>query len=317
MTAIANRYDFVLLFDVTRGNPNGDPDAGNLPRLDPETNHGLVSDVSLKRKVRNYVEMAKGDEAPHAIYVKESSILNEQHRKAYVALRADDESVKKAAKLNPRSDEESKALTGFMCSNFFDVRTFGAVMSTGINAGQVRGPVQVTFAQSVEPIVPQEISITRMAATNEAEKKQRAEGSEEGNDRVDNRTMGRKHIVPYGLYRAHGFISAKLAERTGFSDDDLDTLLDALATMFEHDHSAARGEMSTRRLVVFKHANALGNAPAHALFDRVRIGRNIDGETRRIDRRLDNYPPARDFSDYVIEIDRDSLPEGVEIIERV
>ena len=317
MTAIANRYDFVLLFDVTRGNPNGDPDAGNLPRLDPETNHGLVSDVSLKRKVRNYVEMAKGDEAPYAIYVKEGSILNEQHRKAYAKLRPDDEGVRKAAKLNPKSDDESKALTGFMCGNFFDVRTFGAVMSTGINAGQVRGPVQLTFAQSVESIVPQEISITRMAATNEAEKKQRAEGTEEGNDRVDNRTMGRKHIVPYGLYRAHGFISAKLAERTGFSDDDLNVLLEALATMFEHDRSAARGEMATRRLIVFKHANALGNAPAHTLFDRVRVGRNIDGDFRKIDRRLDNDPPAREFSDYAIEIDRTNLLDGVEIIERV
>ena len=317
MTAIANRYDFVLVFDVTRGNPNGDPDAGNLPRLDPETNHGLVSDVSLKRKVRNYVEMAKGDQAPYAIYVKEGSILNDQHRKAYVELRPGDESVKKAPKLNPKSDAEARALTDFMCKNFFDVRTFGAVMSTGINAGQVRGPVQITFAQSVEPIVPQEISITRMAATNEAEKKQRAEGSEEGNERTENRTMGRKHIVPYGLYRAHGYISAKLAERTGFSDDDLDTLLEALATMFEHDHSAARGEMSTRRLIIFKHANALGNAPAHSLFERVRIGRNIDESFRKIDQRLDNYPPSRAFSDYAIEIDRSDLPEGVEIIERV
>jgi len=317
MSVITNRYDFVLLFDVTRGNPNGDPDAGNLPRLDPQTNHGLVSDVSLKRKVRNYVEMARGDEAPHAIYVKEGSILNDQHRKAYAELRPDDESVRKASKLNPKSDEESKALTAFMCRNFFDVRTFGAVMSTGINAGQVRGPVQLTFAQSVEPIVPQEISITRMAATNEAEKKQRAEGSEEGNERTDNRTMGRKHIVPYGLYRAHGYVSAKLAERTGFSDGDLETLLEALTAMFEHDRSAARGEMSTRRLVIFKHANPLGNAPAHALFERVKIGRNIDGEFHGIDQRPDNYPPARAFSDYAIEIDVSGLPDGVEVIERV
>ena len=179
--------------------------------------------------------------------------------------------------------------------NFFDVRTFGAVMSTGINCGQVRGPVQMTFANSIEPIVPQEISITRMAATNEAEKKQRAEGSEEGDERTENRTMGRKHIVPYGLYRAHGFISAKLAERTGFSDADLDLLFEALGTMFEHDRSAARGEMASRKLVVFKHANALGNAPAHALFERVKVGRNIDGKFRKIDRRLDNYPPAREF----------------------
>lgn len=314
MTAIANRYDFVLVFDVTRGNPNGDPDAGNLPRLDPETNHGLVSDVSLKRKVRNYVEMAKGAEPRFGIYVQEGAILNEQHRKAYTAVSPGND---KGAKLNPKGDEETRAITAFMCDNFFDVRTFGAVMSTGINAGQVRGPVQMTFAQSVEPIVPQEISITRMAATNEAEKKQRAEGSEEGNDRVDNRTMGRKHIVPYGLYRAHGFVSAKLAERTGFSKDDLDVLLEALSTMFEHDRSAARGEMSTRKLIVFKHANVLGNAPAHALFDRVKIGRKVDDAFREIDRRLDNYPPAREFSDYAIEIDPTGLPDGVEIIERV
>jgi CRISPR-associated protein Csd2 len=201
-----------------------------------------------------------------------------------------------------------------MCRNFFDVRTFGAVMSTSINCGQVRGPVQMTFAHSMEPIVPQEISITRMAATNEAEKKQRAEGSEE-DDRIDNRTMGRKYIVPYGLYRAHGFISAKLAERTGFSEDDLDVLQEALVTMFEHDRSAARGEMATRKVIVFKHANALGNAPAHALFERVKVGRNIDGDFRKIDPRLDNYPPAREFSDYILEIDRQGLPEGVEIIE--
>lgn len=317
MTAIANRYDFVLIFDVTRGNPNGDPDAGNLPRLDPETNHGLVSDVSLKRKVRNYVELARAGQKRFNIYVEEGSILNEKHREAYFDRRPGDESVKKAAKLNPKNDTEAKELTAFMCNNFFDVRTFGAVMSTGINAGQVRGPVQLTFAQSAEPIVPQEISITRMAATSEAEKKQRAEGSEEGNDRTDNRTMGRKYIVPYGLYRAHGFISAKLAERTGFDDADLDTLRQAIAGMFEQDHSAARGEMACRRAIAFKHANPLGNAPAHALFERIEIGRKIDGEFRRIDRRLDNYPPAREFSDYEIRVDRNNLPEGVEIIDWV
>jgi CRISPR-associated protein Csd2 len=315
MAAIANRYDFVLIFDVTRGNPNGDPDAGNLPRLDPETNHGLVSDVSLKRKVRNYVELTRSGRPRFNIYVQEGAILNEKHREAYKAVRGDD----KGAKLNPKNDAEAAALTGFMCDNFFDVRTFGAVMSTGVNCGQVRGPVQITFAQSAEPIVPQEISITRMAATNEAEKKQRAEGSEEGNDRVDNRTMGRKYIVPYGLYRAHGFISAKLAERTGFSDEDLDILREAVAGMFEHDHSAARGEMTCRRAVVFKHANSLGNAPAHVLFERVRIGRNIDGDGafRSINRRLDNYPPAREFSEYVIAVDRENLPQGVEIVDWV
>lgn len=318
MTTLANRYDFVLLFDVAKGNPNGDPDAGNLPRLDPETNHGLVSDVSLKRKVRNYVGMAKSGEPPFGIYVQESSILNDQHKKAYKALRpGEDKAIDAAKQLNAKNEDEDRAITKFMCDNFFDVRTFGAVMSTKINAGQVRGPVQITFANSVEPIVPQEISITRMAATNEAEKKQRAEGSEEGNERTDNRTMGRKYIVPYALYRAHGFVSAKLAERTGFSDADLELFFEALTNMFEHDRSAARGEMSTRKLVVFKHDNALGSAPAHALFDRVKVGRNIDGEFRRLDRQLDNYPPARAFSDYQVQIDRDNLPAGVEIVERL
>jgi CRISPR-associated protein Csd2 len=317
MNAIANRYDFVLIFDVINGNPNGDPDAGNLPRLDPETNHGLVSDVSLKRKIRNYVEMAKGSDDGFNIYVKESSILNDQHRKAYKALRPDDAKVDKEKSLNPRDDAEADKLRMFMCDNFFDVRTFGAVMSTGVNCGQVRGPVQMTFGQSVEPIVPVEISITRMAATNEAEKKQKAEGDDSG-DRTDNRTMGRKHIVPYGLYRAHGFISAKLSERTGFSDADLRLLFEALSTMFEHDRSAARGEMASRKLIIFKHASTLGNAQAHALFDLVRIGRNVDGEFRDIkDKRIDNEPPARKFSDYIITIDRAGLPEGVELIERL
>lgn len=317
MTTLANRYDFVLLFDVTNGNPNGDPDAGNLPRLDPETNHGLVSDVSLKRKVRNYVEMARGATEGANIYVQESAILNEKHRLAYKAERPDDPKVEKDAKLNPKNDEEAKRLTDFMCRNFFDVRTFGAVMSTGINCGQVRGPVQMTFAQSVEPIVPQEISITRMAATNEAEKKQRAEG-DDGNDRVDNRTMGRKYIVPYGLYRAHGFISAKLAERTGFSEADRDLLFEALENMFEHDRSAARGEMSTRPLIIFKHDNPLGNAHAHKLFERVRVGRNVDGAFRAVDDRgIGNLQPARKFADYTVEIDRSDLPPGIEIIERM
>jgi len=317
MTTIANRYDFVLLFDVSKGNPNGDPDAGNLPRLDPETNHGLVSDVSLKRKVRNYIDLAKSGIEGHHIYVEEASILNEKHRQAYKALRPDDPKVGKEAKLNPKDDDEARQLRDFMCRNFFDVRTFGAVMSTGINAGQVRGPVQMTFASSIEPIMPQEISITRMAATNEAEKKKRAEGDEGDNDRTDNRTMGRKYIVPYALYSAHGFISAKLAERTGFSDVDLGLLFEALSNMFEHDRSAARGEMSTRKLIVFKHDNAMGNAPAHALFDRVKVGRNIDGTFRKVDSRIGNYAPARAYSDYVVSIDRENLPAGIEIIERL
>lgn len=319
MTAIANRHDFVLVFDVTNGNPNGDPDAGNLPRLDPETNHGLVSDVSLKRKIRNYVELAREGVEGHHIYVQEGAILNEKHRQAYVAKRPNDPKARTDAKLNPKDDAEAAQLRDFMCANFFDVRTFGAVMSTGINAGQVKGPVQMTFASSVEPILPVEISITRMAATNPAEQKKRRETEGDDSDqRTDNRTMGRKHIVPYGLYVAHGFVSAKFAERTGFSQPDLDLLFEALANMFEHDRSAARGEMTTRRLIVFRHASALGNAPAHALFERVRIGRNVDGEFRPLDDRgLGNLPPARKYGDYMIQIDRDGLPEGVEILDLV
>lgn len=313
MTPLPHRHDFVLIFDVTNGNPNGDPDAGNLPRLDPETSHGLVTDVSLKRKIRNYVELARTDEAGHHIYVQEGAILNEKHRQAYVALRGAEGAKDK--KLNPKTDDEARQLRDWMCANFFDVRTFGAVMSTGINCGQVKGPVQMTFARSVEPILPVEISITRMAATNEAEQKKRAEG-DESDERTDNRTMGRKHIVPYGLYVAHGFISAKFAERTGFSQADLELFYEALSNMFEHDRSAARGEMTTRKLIAFAHSNALGNAPAHKLFDRVRIGRNVDGEFRALDDRgLGNLPPARRFEDYIVDIDRADLPEGVEIRE--
>ena len=317
MTPLSRRHDFALIFDVTNGNPNGDPDAGNMPRLDPETNHGLVSDVSLKRKIRNYVELARTGEAGHHIYVQEGAILNEKHRQAYVALRPEDAKAAKDAKLNPKDDAEAMRLRDWMCANFFDVRTFGAVMSTGINCGQVKGPVQMTFANSVEPVMPVEITVTRMAATNEAEKKKAAEGSD-GDQRSDNRTMGRKHIVPYGLYVAHGFISAKFAERTGFSEADLDLLFEALASMFEHDRSAARGEMTTRRLIVFRHDNALGNAPAHKLFERIRIGRDVDGAFRPLDDRgLGNLAPARKFGDYRIEIDRDDLPTGVEILDLV
>ena len=315
MTDLTQRHDFVLFFDVKNGNPNGDPDAGNLPRLDPETNLGLVSDVSLKRKIRNYVELAHGGESGRAIYVQEGSILNEKHREAYKAIRPDEKTD--AAKLNPKSDDEAEKLRRWMCANFFDVRTFGAVMSTGINCGQVRGPIQMTFAQSAEPIVPQEISITRMAATTPAEKKQREDGETDSEARSDNRTMGRKHIVPYALYRAHGFVSAKFAERTGFSQEDLDLFFEAVGSMFEHDRSAARGEMAVRKLIVFRHQSALGNAPAHQLFDRVTVSRRIEGEPRPIDQRLDNYPPARAFADYDIAIDRDGLPDGVDIVERV
>lgn len=316
MTALSNRYDFVFLFDVSNGNPNGDPDAGNLPRLDPETNQGLVTDVSLKRKIRNYAELAKGGEQGYAIYVQEGAILNEQHRKAYVALRPDDKKAATDKKLNPQSDPEADALRKFMCDNFFDVRTFGAVMSTGINCGQVRGPVQLSFARSAEAIVPLEISITRMAATNEAEKKKIEEGGNGEEGRTENRTMGRKHIVPYGLYRAHGFVSAKLAERTGFSTDDLAFLWEALKNMFEHDRSAARGEMAARKLVAFEHSNALGNAQAHDLFDRVVVQRENAGDPIPLgDKRLDNLPPARRFADYRVTIDRAAAPDGVTIHE--
>lgn len=316
MTPLTRRHDFVLVFEVTNGNPNGDPDAGNLPRIDPETNHGLVSDVSLKRKLRNYVELAREGVDGHHIYVQEGAILNEKHRRAYVALRGD-EKAKKDAKLSPKDDAEAKELRDWMCRNFYDVRTFGAVMSTSINCGQVKGPVQMTFARSVEPILPVEVTITRMAATNEAEKKKRDEG-DDSDSRTDNRTMGRKHVVPYGLYVAHGFVSAKFAERTGFSEADLALLFEALTNMFEHDRSAARGEMATRRLIVFSHENPLGNAPAHALFDRVRIGRAVDGQFRALDDRgLGNLPPARKFADYFVSIDREGLPQGIEIHEMV
>lgn len=316
MTALSNRYDFVFLFDVSNGNPNGDPDAGNLPRLDPETNQGLVTDVSLKRKIRNYAELAKGGEQGYAIYVQEGAILNEQHRKAYVALRPDDKKAATDKKLNPQNDPEADALRKFMCDNFFDVRTFGAVMSTGINCGQVRGPVQLSFARSAEAVVPLEISITRMAATNEAEKKKIEEGGNGEDGRTENRTMGRKHIVPYGLYRAHGFVSAKLAERTGFSTDDLAFLWEALKNMFEHDRSAARGEMAARKLIAFEHSNALGNAQAHDLFDRVVVQRENGGDPIPLgDRRLDNLPPARRFADYRVTVDRAAAPDGVTIHE--
>lgn len=320
--ALTRRHEFVLYFDVTNGNPNGDPDAGNMPRMDPETAHGLVSDVCLKRKIRNFVEAFKGDEPKNRIYVTEGAILNEKHREAYFAERPNDAGVKTAKKLTPGSDEEARRLRQFMCDNFYDIRAFGGVLSTGINAGQVRGPVQIAFSRSVEPILPLEISITRMAATNEAERKQRQEGSDEPEEkRGDARTMGRKHIVPYGLYRAHGFVSAPLASHpgrgTGFTDVDLETLWEALGQMFEHDHSAARGEMATRKLVVFRHATALGNAPAHALFERVRTFRVHKGSQHPVgDEKTDNWPPARSFADYAITVDREHAPEGVEIIER-
>lgn len=313
MPVIKNRYDFVYFFDVANGNPNGDPDAGNMPRMDPETSQGLVTDVCLKRKIRNFVALNAHGRDGMRIYVEENAILNDQHRKAYKAVRPDAKEVETAKKLNPKDDDEACKLTAWMCANFFDIRTFGAVMGTGINCGQVRGPIQLSFARSAEAIMPLEISITRMAATNEAEKKQRAEG---GDERSDNRTMGRKHIVPYGLYRAHGWVNAKLAERTGFSEDDLKTLWSALDTMFEHDRSAARGEMVARAGYIFEHTSALGNAPAHELFERIKVLRaNGEGAYPVGDPRTHNWPPARAFSDYRIEIDRTNLPEGVKLLE--
>ncbi|MDX1487979.1 MAG: type I-C CRISPR-associated protein Cas7/Csd2 [Acidiferrobacterales bacterium] len=289
MSVIANRYEFVLLFDVTNGNPNGDPDAGNLPRLDPETNQGLVTDVCLKRKIRNYVALEQENTAGYAIYMQEKSVLNNQHKKAYEAL-----GIEPEAKKLPKDQAKARELTAWMCANFFDVRTFGAVMTTEVNSGQVRGPVQMAFASSIDPIVPMEVSITRMAVTNEK-------------DLEKERTMGRKHIIPYGLYRAHGYVSAKLGERTGFSEDDLELLWRALSNMFEHDRSAARGEMSARKLIVFKHDHPMGNAPAHTLFDRVHVKR-VEGEVDT---------PARHYSDYAVTIDRDDLPPGITLDVRL
>ena len=293
---IAHRYEFVYLFDITNGNPNGDPDAGNLPRLDPETNQGLVTDVCLKRKIRNFVSLDK-DQAPgYAIYMQEKAVLNQQHQKAWEALDIPPDAKDQYKKL-PRDEAKARELTAWMCSNFFDVRTFGAVMTTGVNAGQVRGPVQMAFATSIDPVVPLEISITRMAVTTEKEAEAQS---------GDNRTMGRKHIIPYGLYRAHGFISAKLAERTGFSDADLALFWQALINMFEHDRSAARGEMAARKLIVFEHDSAMGNAPAHVLFDAVKVQRT-EGEAA-------DAPPRR-FADYCVEIDRSVVPDGVSVHE--
>jgi CRISPR-associated protein Csd2 len=295
MSAITHRYEFVFLFDVANGNPNGDPDAGNLPRLDPETNRGLVTDVALKRKIRNYVALEKEESPGYAIYMQEKAVLNNQHLKSWEALGVPPD-AKDGYKKLPKDEAKARELTAWMCTNFFDVRTFGAVMTTGVNAGQVRGPVQVAFASSVEPVLPLEISITRMAVTTEKEAEAQS---------GDNRTMGRKHILPYGLYRAHGFVSAKLAERTGFSDDDLQLLWRALINLFEHDRSAARGEMSARKLIVFEHEHPMGNAPAHVLFDTVSVQRIAS----------DDEGPARRFSDYTVSIDTASIPSGVTITE--
>lgn len=306
---LVRRHEFVLYFDVANGNPNGDPDAGNLPRLDPETNRGLVSDVALKRKIRNYVALARPEAAGHEIYMRDGATLNVEHDRSWKAVMPEVTAAADKKKL-PKDDAKARELTQWMCANFWDIRAFGAVMTTGVNAGQVRGPVQIAFANSVESILPLEISITRMAATTEKDAEEKG-----------GRTMGRKHIVPYGLYRVHGFVSAPLASHpikgTGFSDADLELLFEALTNMFEHDRSAARGEMTTRKLVIFRHASALGNAHASDLFARVKTWRVHKGERRAIgDETIDNWPAARSFEDYAITVDRDGIPEGVEIIER-
>ena len=283
MTELKNRIDFVYIFDVQDGNPNGDPDAGNLPRVDAETGMGLVTDVCLKRKVRNYVQVAKGLTDGYDIFIKEKAVLNSEIDKAH-----DDEDVKNAK-------DKTAAARQFMCRNYYDIRTFGAVMSTGKNAGQVRGPIQFTFARSVAPIATAEHSITRMAVATEKE-------AEKQNG--DNRTMGRKATVPYGLYVCHGFISANLAKQTGFSVEDLNLFFEALKNMFDVDRSAARGLMSAQKLIVFRHDSELGNAPANKLFDRVKVEKVTEDA-------------PRSFSDYRVEIDKSDLPSGVTVEELI
>lgn len=284
---IRNRYDFVILFDVENGNPNGDPDAGNMPRVDPETGYGLVTDVCLKRKIRNYVETLKEDAPGYRIYIKDGVPLNRSDNEAIAALGIDGD-LKAAKKSTPDIDRK---LRDWMCQNFFDIRMFGAVMTTfvkgALNCGQVRGPVQLGFARSVDPIVPQEVTITRVAITTEADAEKK--GTE----------MGRKHIVPYGLYRAEGFVSANLARKTtGFSDEDLQLLWQAILNMFENDHSAARGKMAVRELIIFKHDSELGNAPSYKLFDAVTVARK------------DGIAVPRSYQDYTVTV-ADTLPEGV------
>ncbi len=286
---IKNRYEFVILFDVENGNPNGDPDAGNMPRVDPETGYGLVTDVCLKRKIRNYVETVKEDSPGYRIYIKDGVPLNTSDREACDYVGVNPEKLKEAKKDNKDVD---RLLRDFMCSNFYDIRTFGAVMTTfvkgALNCGQVRGPVQLGFARSVDPVLPQEVTITRVAITTEkdAEKK--------------DTEMGRKYIVPYGLYRAEGYVSANLARKTtGFSEDDLALLWEAILNMFEHDHSAARGKMAVRELVVFRHDSELGCAPAHKLFELVRA-EHKEGVTS-----------PRSYADYTVTVDEANLPAGV------
>ena len=293
--AIKNRYEFVVLFDVENGNPNGDPDAGNMPRIDPESGYGLVTDVCLKRKIRNYVELVKEEEEGYQIYIKENVPLNRSDNKAFEYLHIDETKTKDLKKNDPEADRK---IRDFMCKNFFDIRTFGAVMTTfvkaSLNCGQVRGPVQFGFARSIDPIVSQEVTITRVAITTE---------KDAGNKSTE---MGRKNIVPYGLYRVEGYISANLARKvTGFSEEDLELLWEAIINMFEHDHSAARGKMAVRELIVFKHSKELGDCPAYKLFEAVEVTRK-DGIL---------YP--RKYQDYEVTVHEDQIPETVEVIRKI
>jgi len=295
--SINNRHEFVLLYDVENGNPNGDPDAGNMPRIDPETGHGIVTDVCLKRKIRNYVELAEDDRPGYKIYIKENIPLNAQHELAYVGTDTPIPSNDNERKAIRKDVQKILELRQWMCANFFDIRTFGAVMNTDVPPGIVRGPVQINFSRSIDPISQLEASITRVTVTRKDEEKVTE--------------MGRKHFVPYGLYRAEGYVSAKLANEdknkkgTGFSEDDLALLWEALINMFEHDHSAARGKMATRKLIIFKHASDLGNAPSHLLFDRISVAAKPDVTT------------PRSFTDYTVTINQDNLPDGVELIEKL
>lgn len=295
---IKNRYEFVILFDVENGNPNGDPDAGNMPRIDPESGLGLVTDVCLKRKIRNYVDMVKENEQGYKIYIKEDVPLNRSDKEACESMgikEKEDKKVTEALKKLKKSDPDVDVkLRDYMCNNFYDIRTFGAVMTTfvkaALNCGQVRGPVQIGFARSIDPIISQEVTITRVAITTEKDAENKST------------EMGRKSIVPYGLYRAEGYISANLARRvTGFSEDDLELLWDAIVNMFENDHSAARGKMAVRELVVFKHSKELGDCPAYKLFDAVEVKKNEGVE----------YP--RKYQDYTVTIHNECIPESVEV----
>lgn len=291
MSAIENRYEFVMLFDVENGNPNGDPDAGNLPRIDSETAHGIVTDVCLKRKIRNFVEIFKEGEPGYNILIKADRSLNSKFTAAY-------EECGLEKKQKGKNADDVERARKYMCDNYFDVRTFGAVMSTGDDpCGIVRGPVQINFAKSLDPVFEQDITVTRQAITTDGD----------FNDKGKRTEMGKKHYVPYGLYRAEGYISAMLAQKvTGFSEDDLELLWTAIINMFEHDRSAARGKMCMRKLYVFKHSNALGNCPAHILTDKISCT-FTPSEEKRV---------PRSFSDYVITVDR-NMPEGVELIEKL